>query len=315
MTVVRSPNPCVHGREAFVSFVRRYGLMTVAFVCLVSALPTSAQTLAANEPAPIAYSTSQPPDNQQQSPQQGSTVTTTVLPAERPHDKTTRIPTGQLWKHPGIGLQVGVNGIGIDIAEAIGQHFNIRAGGEYFRYTGDFTSDGAQINADLAVGGGHLALDYYPWHNGFRISPQVRFAIQTNANVKVIVPAGQTITLDGTDYVSANADPLRGTGYVDTSKAAPGISIGYGNLVPRRLNAHWSFPVELGFYYIGQPNLNITFTGSACDPRFPQPRGCQTVTTDPGFQADLKAFTARQNNNLSYASFFPIASFGFGYRF
>jgi hypothetical protein len=85
--------------------------------------------------------------------------------------------------------------------------------------------------------------------------------------------------------------------------------------VPRKLASHWSFPVELGFYYIGQPNLNITFTGSACDPRFPQPRGCQTVTTDPGFQADLKAFTARQNNNLSYASFFPIASFGFGYRF
>lgn len=293
------------------TFIHRYGLRTAASVCLVSALSAPAQTTASNDiPARPAYSSSQTPADQQA--QQGSTVTTTVMPAEHPGKKT--IPTSQLWKHPGLGLSVGVNGIGIDIAEAVGQHFNVRAGGEFFRYTGDFTSDGAQINADLAVGGGHVALDYYPWHNGFRISPQVRFAIQTNANVKVIVPAGQRISLDGTDYVSANADPLRGTGYVDTRKAAPGISIGYGNLVPRH-GAHWSFPVELGFYYIGQPNLNITFTGSACDPRFPQPLGCQTVTTDPGFQADLKAFTARQNHNLSYASFFPIASFGVGYRF
>lgn len=299
--------------------VSRYGLRTIAPVCLFSALSASAQLLAANQPAPIPYSTSQTPDepqqDQQQSPQQGSTITTTVGPKEPTHDKSLRIPTSQLWKHPGLGLSVGVNGIGLDIAEGISQHVNIRAGGEFYRYTGDFSVDGAQINADLAVGGGHVALDYYPWHNGFHISPQVRFAIQTNANVKVIVPSGQVISLDGTDYVSSNTDPLRGTGYVDTRKAAPGISIGYGNLVPRKLASHWSFPVELGFYYIGQPNLNITFTGSACLPQYPQPLGCQTVTTDPGFQADLKAFTARQNHNLSYASFFPIASFGFGYRF
>lgn len=294
------------------SFIRRYGLMAVASVCLVSALSISAQITAANEiPARPAYSSSQ------DQAQQGSTVTTTVMPtaAEHPHDKLALIPNSQLWKHPGVSLSVGINGIGIDVAEGIGQHFNVRAGGEYFRYTGDFTSDGAQINAALAVGGGHVALDYYPWHNGFHVSPQVRFAIQTSANIKVQVPAGQVISLDGTDYVSANADPLRGTGYVDTRKAAPGLSIGYGNLVPRRLASHWSFPVELGFYYIGQPNLNITFTGSACDPHFPQPLGCQTVTTDPGFQSDLTKFTARQNHNLSYASFFPIASFGFGYRF
>ena len=296
------------------SFIRRHGLLTIASVCLVSALPASAQLLAANEPAPATYSTSQQSDDQSQA-QQGSTITTVVQPADRPHIATSRIPNSQLWKHPGVSLSVGVNGIGIDFAEGIGQHFNVRAGGEYYRYTGDFTSDGAQINAALDVGGGHIALDYFPWHNGFHISPQVRFAIQTDANIHVQVPSGQVISLDGTDYVSSNADPLRGTGYVNTRKAAPGISIGYGNLVPRRLEKHWSFPVDLGFYYIGQPNMNITFTGSACLPQYPQPLGCQTVTTDAGFQADLKAFTARQNHNLSYASFFPIASFGFGYRF
>ena len=244
----------------------------------------------------------------------GSTLTTTVPATGMTHDKLTRVPSKDLWKHPGIGVSVGINGVGIDIAEPLGQHFNVRAGGEYLQYTGNFTDDGAQIGAALKVGGGHVALDYYPWHNGFRISPQVRFAVQTEANVNVIVPAGQQISLDGGEYVSSSANPLHGTGYVNTRKAAPGFTIGYGNLSPRH-GAHFSFPVEFGFYYIGQPNLNVTFSGTACDPTQPPAVGCQDVTADAGFQSDLKKFITRQNNNLSYASFFPIASVGFGYRF
>jgi hypothetical protein len=39
------------------------------------------------------------------------------------------------------------------------------------------------------------------------------------------------------------------------------------------------------------------------------------VQQDEGFQRDLAAFIRRNNNNLSYASFFPVASFGVGYSF
>lgn len=258
-------------------------------------------------------SSSNAPADQQQS-KDGSTVTYTVPATGVTHDTLTRLPTKELWKHPGVGINLGVNGVGLDIAEPLGQLLNVRVGGEYFRYTGDFTSDGAQINADLTVGGGKVALDYFPWHNGFHVSPQVRFAIQTAANVKVIVPAGQQISLDGSDYISSPADPLRGQGFVDTKKTAVGITVGYGNLSPRH-GARWSFPVEAGFYYIGQPNLTVTFTGTACAPTQPASIGCQKVDNDPTFQSDLKKFIARQNHNLSYASFFPVASFGVGYRF
>ena len=78
---------------------------------------------------------------------------------------------------------------------------------------------------------------------------------------------------------------------------------------------HESFPVEVGFYYVGQPTLKVDFSGSACDPSEPQPLGCQPVQDDAGFQHDLAAFIRRNNNNLSYASFFPVASFGVGYSF
>jgi hypothetical protein len=43
--------------------------------------------------------------------------------------------------------------------------------------------------------------------------------------------------------------------------------------------------------------------------------GCKPVDQDPGFRQDLAAFTARNNRNLSYASFFPVFSVGLGYSF
>ncbi|SEB75552.1 hypothetical protein [Terriglobus roseus] len=290
----------------FWHFARAYFPAAAFLFCTAACSSAIGQAYSASPSADV--STSQ---SQQDS---GSTLATTVPATGMTYEERTRLPTRELWKHPGLGISVGLNGIGLDIAEPMGQHFNVRAGGEYLKYTGNFTSDGAQIGADLKVGGGHVALDYYPWHNGFRISPQVRFGVQTEANVNVIVPSGQSISLDGGDYVSSNANPLHGTGFVDTRKTAVGLSVGYGNLSSRH-GAHFSFPVEFGFYYIGQPTFAVTFTGSACDPTVPQPLGCQDVSSDAGFQSDLAKFIKRQNNNLSYASFFPIASVGVGYRF
>jgi hypothetical protein len=71
----------------------------------------------------------------------------------------------------------------------------------------------------------------------------------------------------------------------------------------------------MGFFYVGQPSLQVAFTGSACDPNYPPSIGCQSVDLDAGFQQNLAEFKARNDHNLSYASFFPIFSIGVGYRF
>ena len=277
--------------------------VSTLMLCGPAAIGLRAQSVP--DPAPASSSsapTTEVTDN-------GKTLVTTLPPSRARAESTYR--TSRL---PGFGVGVGLNGIGLDLAEPVGEVFNLRIGGEFLRYTGHFTEEGAQIDGSLQVGGGHVALDYFPFHNGFRISPQMRFAIQTEINATVLVPSGQHISLNGGDYVSSNTDPLRGTGFVDTGKTAPGLTIGYGNLVPRH-GAHFSVPIELGFYYSGQPNLKVTFTGSACDPTQPQTIGCQSVNNDASFQADLKRFIARNMNNLSYASFFPVASVGFGYHF
>jgi hypothetical protein len=59
--------------------------------------------------------------------------------------------------------------------------------------------------------------------------------------------------------------PLHGSGS-DFHKVAPGLTVGFGNAIPRS-GKH--FPFEFGFYYVGQPGVKIGFTGSACDPADP----------------------------------------------
>jgi hypothetical protein len=214
----------------------------------------------------------------------------------------------------GVDAHVGINGIGGDVALAITPHFNVRLGGQFFGYSTSFQEEGANVNATLRLGGGTASLDWFPFHNGFHVRPMLVFLNQTNVRATVIVPPGETISLDDGDYVSSQDDPLHGSASIGVWKTSPGLAIGYGNIIPRS-GKHFSFPVEVGFYYVGQPTLKVAFTGSACDPSEPEPLGCQPVEEDAGFQHDLAAFIARNNNNLSYASFIPIASFGVGYSF
>ncbi|MDW5264273.1 MULTISPECIES: hypothetical protein [Acidobacteriaceae] len=214
----------------------------------------------------------------------------------------------------GVDVHAGINGIGADVALAVASHFNVRLGGQFFGYSSSFQEEGANVNATLRLGGGRASLDWFPFHNGFHVSPLLVFLNQTSVRAKVIVPSGETISLDDGDYVSSQADPLHGSASIGVWKTSPGLMIGYGNIIPRS-GKHFSFPVEAGFYYVGQPTLKVDFSGSACDPTEPQPLGCQPVQQDAGFQHDLAAFIRRNNNNLSYASFLPVVSFGVGYSF
>jgi hypothetical protein len=214
----------------------------------------------------------------------------------------------------GIGAHLGFNGVGFDVAAPLARHFNLRVGGDFFSYSTTFTEEGANVGTSLQLRSTHANLDWFPFRNGFRISPLLVLANNNHGRGTVLVPAGSTISLNGQNYISSPTDPLHGNGSVDFRKTSPGLTLGWGNIVPRS-KKHFSFPVELGFYYVGQPTLKIAFTGSACDPSVPASIGCESVDSDAGFQTDLAAFQKRNDHNLSYASFFPVLSSGVGYRF
>jgi hypothetical protein len=233
-----------------------------------------------------------------------------ALPASSPAVPWTLRPFSRV----GFDSHAGLGGIGFDVATPLSRRFNIRAGSDFFGYSTTFQDQGANVAANLRMRSGHGSLDWFPFGGHFRLSPLVVFANNNRAKATALVPAGSTITLNGQDYISSFTDPLHGGGSVDFRKAAPGFSLGMGNVIPRTSN-HLSFPLEVGFYYAGQPGLKVNFTGSACDPTQPPAIGCESVDLDLGFQQNLAEFITRYNHNLSYASFFPIFSVGFGYAF
>jgi hypothetical protein len=211
-------------------------------------------------------------------------------------------------------LYAGLGGAGLDLATAVSRKFNLRAGAEYFSYSTTFQDQGANVAVELRMQSGHASLDWFPFAGQFRLSPVVIFANDNRARATALIPPGSTITLNGQDYTSSLTDPLHGAGSVDFRKASPGFTLGWGNILSHK-SSHFSFPLEAGFYYVGQPGLKVSFTGSACDPSQPAAIGCESVNQDAGFQQNLAQFIARNNHNLSYATFLPIFSFGFGYSF
>jgi hypothetical protein len=214
----------------------------------------------------------------------------------------------------GIGFYAGLGGAGVDVVTPLARKFNVRAGAEYFSYSTTFRDQGADVAVQLRMQSGHASLDWLNFGGGIRLSPVVVFNNDNRAQATALVPPGNTVTLNGQDYVSSTTDPLHGAGSFDFHKVSPGFTLGWGNIVSRS-GSRFSFPVEAGFYYVGQPGLKVSFTGSACDPTPPAATGCEPVDQDAGFQQSLAQFIARNNHNLTYATFLPIFCFGFGYSF
>ena len=221
--------------------------------------------------------------------------------------------TSHAFRDVGVSQRVGSGGIGFDIATPVAERLNLRVGADLFSYATSFKDQGANVDIRMKLLSGHAAVDWFPFGGHFRVSPLVVFGNNSRIRGTVIVPAGGTITLAGGDYTSSHQDPLHGSASVDFAKVSPGLSVGFGNMIPRA-TGRLSFPIEAGFYYAGQPRLKVAFSGSACDPSQPEAIGCQPVSQDAGFQHDLMAFTARNENNLSYASFVPIVSIGVSWR-
>jgi hypothetical protein len=211
------------------------------------------------------------------------------------------------------GIQVGILGVGFEAATPLSMHLNLRAGGNFFNYTDTLTSDGLTYNANLHLRSSEASLDYYPWAKSFHVSPGALLYNGNEITGTANVPGGQTFTLNGTTYTSSITDPVNGNGGVTFNKAAPKITVGWGNLIPRN-GGHFSVPVELGFAYVGDPKVALNLNGTACYTYQGAPY-CADVATDPTIHANVVAQQQKIANDAAPARFFPIISAGFAYRF
>jgi hypothetical protein len=130
--------------------------------------------------------------------------------------------------------------------------------------------------------------------------------------------------LNGETYYSATpnsatgATPVVGNGLLglNTNKPAFTITTGWGNQIPR--SGHWSFPIEIGVAFIGDPSVKVNLGGWACSDQ--AQTECSNIA-DPAnpiavaIQSNLTAQVAKWTSDLKPLNTFPIISSGISYSF
>jgi hypothetical protein len=214
-----------------------------------------------------------------------------------------------------IGLQAKFStlGFGGEVGIRVLPKANVRAGFSLFNYSHTFSKDGISYDGKLTLRSVNANFDWYligPFH----ISPGVLLYNGFRGAATAAVAGGQTFTLGSTTYESGTAAPLNGSLAIGPKKVAPELLIGFGNLVPRS-SRHFTANVDLGVVFQGALNSTLALGGFACVPPNSAGPTCVNAGTDPTVQANVKAQQTKLDNDLKAFKYYPVISFGIGFKF
>lgn len=226
-------------------------------------------------------------------------------------------PSAEVYSTPFSGLAIGVKfgllGVGVEAATPLSRTLNLRGGANFFSYNDTLTDDGISYNANLHFRSAEASLDWFPWAGAFHISPGALLYNGNQITASANVPGGQSFTLNNTNYVSSTTDPVNGSGSLTLNKAAPKLTVGWGNMLPRS-GRHWSIPFEAGFAYVGDPKVSVKLAGTACYDYQGQ-YYCSDVATNAMIQSNLAAQQKKIANDVAPARFYPLVSVGLAFNF
>lgn len=214
--------------------------------------------------------------------------------------------------HVGAAVKVSLLGVGGEVAVAVTHHTNVRAGFNMISYSRGFDKDGISYAGKLDFKTFEAHYDIFPWAKSFHISPGVLVYAGDPITATATVPGSQSFSLGGVSYSSDPSNPITGTGKIDFNRAAPMITVGWGNLVSRKEGAHFVVPFEMGVAFQGSPKASLTLAGNACDSTG---ANCQNAATNPTIQSNAISEQNKVNNSMSFFKAYPIISLGFGYKF
>jgi hypothetical protein len=200
----------------------------------------------------------------------------------------------------------------VEVAARVMRRANVRAGFNVLGYSRNFDKDGLDYagHLDFRTVEGHF--DFFPFAGSFHVSPGILGYIGDPIRANASVPGGQSFTLGGVVFYSDAANPTYGTGKIDFNQVAPMITVGWGNLVPRRRSKHFSVPFEVGVAFQGSPKATLDLAGNVCTS---PGANCVPAASSSFVQTQVVAEQNKINNSMSFFQAYPIISVGFGYKF
>ncbi len=212
----------------------------------------------------------------------------------------------------GAGVKISTLGGGAEVAMRVTHRTNVRAGFNVITYSRGFDKDGITYKGQLDFKTFEAHYDIFPWAKSFHISGGVLVYATDPVTATALVPAGQSFSLGNASFISDPTNPVTGSGNIVFNRAAPTVTFGFGNLVPRSASKHFSIPVEFGVAFQGAPKATLALAGSVCDPTG---TNCRTVASDPTVQSQIISEQNKINDSMSFFTVYPIISVGIGYKF
>lgn len=206
---------------------------------------------------------------------------------------------------------VSTLGTEAQIATNLSTHLDLRMIGGYLNLTHNFTQSNFNIRLNLEMPHAAAMMDYYPFHNGFRISGGYLYYNSNRVRADLAAEPGATFTINDVEWTSSATDPVRGTGRLLLGGTGPALMTGWGHILSRS-HRHLTFPVEGGVVFINSPAASLNFAGEICTA---QQTNCQQAATYPGFSSSLAAQVANWNKRVEPFHIFPVIEVGVAYTF
>jgi len=285
----------------------RIVVLAFAVVC-AGANAQSTQIASAGYAEPISPITTAASSSSSSSAGDAAAIVSGRPPRTRRADEEIRI---RPFSRVAVASKLGTLGWGGQIATPITRRINLRGGADIFNMGYGLTSDGTNYYASAHLKSGTIQADIYPFaHSSFHVSPGVMI-FRNSLTASLNVPGGNTFSVGDTDYTSDPSNPVTGSGLIQFGRTnMPMLTIGFGNMIPRREYKHISFPFELGAAYTGQNTIAINMQGGVCQAG----QGCGSAS-DPQFQQNVQQQQAKINENLKRIQIYPVLTTGVAYRF
>jgi hypothetical protein len=201
-------------------------------------------------------------------------------------------------------------GLGPQAAIKLHDRFHIRLGLSGFDYRRNVADGDITYDAVFRLRSLNLIADWFPTSRSFHISPGLLAYDRNRVSANAIVPIGRILSAGTENYMSDPQNPITGKASSTMRAVSPMILFGFGNLLPRA--GHFGFSGDFGVVFQGTPVTTIALAGNACDL---SQTHCQSIAKDRTIQADIDAGRTTMQNDLSIMRFYPVISFGVGYRF
>lgn len=197
-------------------------------------------------------------------------------------------------------IRGGSTGFGADLGYSINPQIGLRGAWHGGSVSRGVTESGVRYDGTWDFGTGLALVDFHPGRGGFRLSAGAGY----NNNTLDLTARGTsgTIEINGRIYNISDVGTVRGS--LRFNRTNPYFGVGWGSSSKAAHGEGLFFSADLGALFV-KPRVSLTAT---CNPAFPAAQCAQ-------FQADLRAEAESFEDSTGFRSWYPVLSFGIGYRF